>query len=437
MAEAIVSKPTPYQRATARVKAFILRLEQNPRTARPMLTIRALIYGLRTEPISLRASALTYLTVLAIIPLLVVVFSLFQAVVGTKELESRLQDYVFKNLAVGVQGDVSRYISQYIQRASSFGFVGFALVLFSSISLMANVETALNHIFRAPKPRPLALRFGIYWCLLTLGPILLAVSLSATALFQSSAMKWLGPLQSLLTFFLPLVVTVAAFLLIYVIVPAIYVNRRSAVVGAVIAGLAWEVAKIGYAEVSRHSVRNGAIYGSLSAVPIFLLWTYVSWIIVLFGARITYALQSGYLAIGSEGLGTPLGRELFVARLMRHIAEAFAMGGRAPSTRALSLAMHLPETETAPALQRLREAGLIHHLENGGWMPARPLNQITLAEVRAAARQSEEVSSLAPDLAELRSRWAAADQAADDELAVTLEDLVQRNRDSGQAAPVA
>lgn len=70
-------------------------------------------------------------------------------------------------------------------------------------------------------------------------------------------------------------------------------------------------------------------------------------------------------------------------------------------------------------------------------MPARPLNQITLAEVRAAARQSAEVSSLAPDLAELRSRWAAADQAADEELAVTLEDLVQRNRDSGLAAPVA
>ena len=230
-----------------------------PAGARTLQTILGIATSLRNDPITLRAAALTYLTLLSLVPLLAVVFSIFQAVVGTHELEARLREFVFQNLAVGAQENVTRYISQYIQRATSFGLFGFALLVFSSVSLMANVEAALNHTFRAPRPRSLALRFGVYWCLLTVGPILLALSLSATALLQSSSLDWLGPIRQGLFVVLPALITIAAFTLMYKIVPAVPIRRRAAFTGAVVAGIAWEAAKIAYTAFSSHSVRTGAI----------------------------------------------------------------------------------------------------------------------------------------------------------------------------------
>jgi CheY-like chemotaxis protein len=225
---------------------------------------------------------------------------------------------------------------------AALGGFGFAFLLASSVSLLANIETAFNQIFRAPKPRPLALRFGIYWCLLTLGPFLLSLSIAGTALLERS--RALGPLRNAAGIVLPLLVTCGAFTMLYLIVPAVQVRRRSALLGAVVAGTAWEVAKIVYAIVSAQSVRRDAIYGSLSAIPTFLLWTYVSWIIVLFGARIAYAAQATHATLETTGAGAgPLEREVLAARVMANIANAFHNGTAPPGVRTTAEALHADE----------------------------------------------------------------------------------------------
>ena len=421
-----VSPATMLEEALPKGRRLREKLLALPAVARSLRAVVVVAGGLRTEPITLRAAALTYLTVLSLVPLLAVVFSIFQAVVGTHTLQNELQAFVLSNLAVGSRASFQHYISQYVRRATgaTLGGVGFVLLVASSVSLLMNVEAAFNHIFRAPRKRPLALRFGIYWCLLTLGPILLSLSLAGTALVGARA---LGPLRQVAGYLLPLLVTVGGFTLLYLILPAVPVKRRAALVGAAVAGTLWEVAKVVYAYVSAHSVRRDAIYGSISAVPTFLLWTYLSWIIVLFGARVAYAAQATSLAPAPGPAAPPLVRELAVARVMRLVAAAFQRGAAA-TVRTIAVELALDEGFVRGALGELALSGLVRELSSGGFLPARPLSQIRLREVREAARGLLAAPgaplALPADLADLARRWERADEAAGARLNATLEELL-------------
>lgn len=413
----------------ARVRKIRDRILELPAVARSIRALVIVAGGLRSEPITLRAAALTYLTILSLIPLLAVIFSVFQAIVGTKALQGQLQDYILENLAVGARESFQRYIETYIQKATgaALGGFGFVFLLFSSVSLLANIEAAFNAVFRAPRPRPLVLRIGIYWALLTLGPILLSLSIAGTAFLERS--HALGSVRHVASIVLPLLVTCGSFTLLYLILPAVQVKRRSAVIGAFVAGTAWEVAKIVYAFISARAVRRDAIYGSLSAIPTFLLWTYVSWIIVLFGARIAYAAQAEHLILKPGDVPNPLERELLVARVMRAVSKAFHDGEPPPGVRILSGLLHADEALIRSALDALAAKSLVREVTEGGWTPTRPLERIPLSEVRAAARGLVERPAphepqFDPELRELLAHWDRADEAAGERLGVTMADLL-------------
>lgn len=399
-----------------------------PAIARSVKAAMLVATGLKSDPITLRASALTYLTMLSIIPLLAVVFSVFQAVVGEAELQADLERLILENLAVGAQENIGQWISGFVKNASgtAIGGVGFALLLFSAVSLMANVEKALNHTFQAPKPRPLALRFGIYWSLLTLGPILLALSVAATAMVQSSAsFEWMGPARKMLFLLAPFLVTWTGFALLYIIVPATRVNRRAALLGAVVAGTGWEIAKIGYAAFSAGSVRKNAIYGSLSAIPIFLVWVYLSWIIVLFGARVAWAVQTPGAGLGAR-TQTPAGRELLFCRVVLSICRGF-QAGYPMTPRKIATWCVADEGQVRPALVVLEEEGLIRELASGGWVPAKPLARLTLDEARRAARGDGVDGISEPGYLLLDGHLRVAEAAASDALSITFEALVAQD----------
>jgi membrane protein len=399
------------------------RLLTVPVVARTLRAVRRVAGTLRGEPITLRAAALTYLTLLSFIPLLAVVFSVLQAVVGTKALLDPLRDFILENLAVGARETFQQHVQTYVQRASAaaVGGLGFAFLLVSSVSLLANIEAALNHIFRAPRARPLALRIGIYWCLLTLGPLLLALSLSGTAMLP----RMVGPLRPLVGYLLPLVVTCGTFMLLYVILPAVTVPRRAALTGALVSGSLWELAKVVYARVATMSVRKDAIYGSLSAIPTFMLWTYVSWVIVLFGARVAYLVWERRADLSDDEVASPRGRELMAARVLLVVARAFAHGDAPPSTRRIAADVGCEEATAHGLLGLLMERGLVRAELKGGFLPARPLESLTLADARTAARGNglAAAAELAPDLAFLVDRWSVADASASSALATTYAEL--------------
>ena len=352
-----------------RVKAVRDRALSMPAVARSVRAVVFLAAGLRTEPITLRAAALTYLSVLSLVPLLAVSFSMF-AVFGSAEDKNALQSTILNNLAIGPTRDaIASQLSGFVRRASgsAVGGVGFALLIVSAVSLMTNIEAAFNATFRAPKQRPLALRFGIYWCLLTLGPILLAASITATAYLGGAG----SGIRKVVLVVAPFLVTYAAFTLLYIIVPAVQVKRRAAVLGALVAGTAWEIAKILYAALAAATVQKSAIYGSLSAIPIFLVWVYISWIIVLFGARIAYAAQAPRELVPADAVAGPLGREVLFAHLVEGVARAFHEGRPAVRSRDLAVRLGLDEGIVRPSLEELQRRDLVREIAQGGWVRVR------------------------------------------------------------------
>ncbi len=333
------------------------------------------------EIVQLRAMALTYISLFALVPGLVVAFSVVQAFTGMERISTRLHEFLIENLAVGARATIEPYLDRFVQNAhvTSAGLVGGALLVWSSVSLFQNVDAALNDIWGVRRRRSLAQQATIYWVGMTLGPLLLAGSVMLGQLTRNA----LAGTQALVTVGSALL-TCLFFSLAYFIVPNTKVRLRNAAAGGLVAGLAWELAKWGYATFVARSVRYSAIYGSVAAVPIFLLWLYVSWAILLFGARLAFVFQ--YASSFREGghAGSRTGKEITAGRAMFAIARAFDQGAAPPDAGEVAMQLGMSADDASDAILALRNAGLAVMLGDGGLIPARPLERITLLDVRRA-----------------------------------------------------
>src|SRR5512138_2798293 len=193
------------------------------------------------EAVQLRAMALTYISLFALVPGLVVAFSVVQAFTGMQRISERLHEFLFENLAVGARATIEPYLDRFIQNThiTSAGLVGGALLVWSSVSLFQNVDRALNDIWGVRRRRSVAQQATIYWLAMTLGPLLLAGSVmlghSTRAALAGSGVGFLGPAAGAL-------LTCASFSLLYLVVPNTKVRPRNAAAGGLVAGLAWEAA---------------------------------------------------------------------------------------------------------------------------------------------------------------------------------------------------
>jgi membrane protein len=335
------------------------------------------------ELVQLRAMALTYISLFALVPGLVVAFSVVQAFTGMERISSRLHEFLFDNLAVGARAQIEPYLDRFIQNThvTSAGLVGGLLLVWSSVSLFQNVDRALNDIWGVRRRRSIAQQATIYWVTMTLGPLLLAGSVmlghSARSALARSHVSFLASAAGVL-------LTCVFFSLAYLVVPNTKVRLRNAAAGGFIAGLAWEVAKWGYATFVARSVRYSAIYGSVAAVPIFLLWLYLSWTILLFGARLAYVFQYASSFLSGVHPHSRTGREIVAGRAMLAVARAYDAGAEAPDPGDLASALGTPADDVAEVAQALKTAGLVVSLGDGGLVPARPLDRITLRDVRRA-----------------------------------------------------
>jgi membrane protein len=340
------------------------------------------------EMVQLRAMALTYISLFALVPGLVVAFSVVQAFTGMDRISSRLHEFLFDNLAVGARATIEPYLDRFIQNAhvTSAGLVGGLLLVWSSVSLFQNVDRALNDIWGVRRRRSLAQQATIYWVTITLGPLLLAGSVmlghSARSALASSHVGFLASAAGAL-------LTCVFFSLAYLIVPNTKVKLRNAAAGGFIAGLAWELAKWAYATFVARSVRYSAIYGSVAAVPIFLLWLHLSWAIVLFGARLAYVFQYASSFLSGVHASSKTGREIVAGRAMLAVAQAFDGGAEAPDPGEVAGLLGASADDVAEVILALKAAGLLVSLGDGGLVPARPLERITMKDVRRAVSGEE------------------------------------------------
>jgi membrane protein len=263
---------------------------------------------------------------------------------------------------------------------------------------------------------------------MTLGPLLLAgsVMLGHSARAALAGMQVVAATAGAL-------LTCVFFSLLYLIVPNTKVKLRNAAAGGLVAGLAWEVAKWAYATFVARSVRYSAIYGSVAAVPIFLLWLYVSWAILLFGARLAFVFQYASSFLNGGHAESRTGKEITAGRALLAIARAFDTGAPPPDAGEVANQLGISADDASDALRALRNAGLVVTLGDGGLVPARPLERISLLDVRRAlfGREAPPARAAGPVPAIVRS---VEDEAAERLSETTFRILCDRERGAASGA---
>lgn len=249
---------------------------------------------LNEEKLPQVAGSLTFTTTLALVPLLTIILAIFTTFPIFSNFRSSLEAYFIQTMMPkSISNTVIGSLTQFASKAKGLSAVGAVALLLTSAAMMGMIERAFNQIWRVRRTRPLGQRITIYWALVTLGPLLFGLSISATSsLFMATSdLAKAAPFFSALFYTLVSVaLTTGGYTLLYMMVPNRFVDWRDAIWGGVVAAIAFEIAKRLFAMFVRQFPTYAVIYGALAALPLFLLWIYLSWMITLIGALLTAAL---------------------------------------------------------------------------------------------------------------------------------------------------
>ncbi len=253
------------------------------------------------------AASLTFTTVLSLVPLATVVLAIFTAFPMFDRLQSSLQGYLIDSFFPETLSEtILTYVTQFSEKAKGLTAIGIVFLVITALTTMFTVDRVFNQIWNVKRQRSMMNKVVLYWAVLSLAPVLIGLSISVSTALIGETMAGVNPVLGG-TFpalnLVPLTLTVVAFAFIYRIVPNRAVHWKDALVGGVFAAVLFEVSKRAFAAYITHFPSYTALYGALAAFPIFLLWIYVSWIIVLLGASTVAALpvaRTGYWNPGNR-----------------------------------------------------------------------------------------------------------------------------------------
>lgn len=329
------------------------------------------------------AASLTYTTLLSLVPIVTIALTVFSAFPVFSELMAQLKVFLLTTLVPQSAGKIiTVYMQQFSEKAARLTMVGIAFLGVTAYLLLHTIELAFNTIWRVRKPRPLLQRFAISWAVLTVGPLLMGASLALTSYLVGLSFGWGTHLPAIGVTVLKLaqvMLAVAAFSMLYLLVPYRYVPVSHAVAGGVLAGALFEAMKLGFTFYITQFPTYKLVYGAFAAVPIFLLWIYLSWLVVLAGAEITATLA--YWDGGVWRIKDTPGRKFFDAlRLLRALHGAQHQGG-ALSLRRLRQEIPLAYEDMEEVLERLAEINLAQRVAGGGWVAGRNLDEVKVSEI--------------------------------------------------------
>lgn len=249
---------------------------------------------LREESLPQVAGSLTFATMFALVPLLTLALAIFTTFPLFNTLRSALEHYFIQSVMPRpIANTILAYLTQFATKATRLSAVGAITLIVTSVAMMGLIERALNRIWRVKTARAWRRRILVYWAIVTLGPLLIGVSLTVTSQVFMATSDLVGdvPLLGALFYtFVSVLVTTGAFTLLYIIVPNREVDKCDAAWGGLLAALAFEIAKRGFGVFILQVPAYSKIYGALAALPLFLLWIYLCWMITLAGALLAAAL---------------------------------------------------------------------------------------------------------------------------------------------------
>jgi len=261
--------------------------------------LKYLFVRFKEDRIIFYSGYLSYVTLLSMVPLLAVTFSAFSLFPVFQEWRGELEAFVFKNFVPTLGEAIQGHFVRFIENATKMTPVGLVILILLALLLIYSIDHTLNHIWRVRKNRRLIVSFSIYWVVLTLGPVLIGISLLTTSYLLSLTgfeENTLLAVRKLFLELLPYLASFSSFLLLYLVVPNTSVHFWSALSGAMIAAILFELSKSAFALYFTHFPVYQAIYGALAIIPLLFIWVYVSWIVVLVGAQVAASLDGFLMA---------------------------------------------------------------------------------------------------------------------------------------------
>ncbi|WP_280561999.1 YihY family inner membrane protein [Chromohalobacter sp. 48-RD10] len=325
------------------------------------------------------ASALTYTTLFAVVPFMTVVYAMLSAIPSFQGISEQLQGLIFSQFVPATGSALVEHLRDFSRQARSLTLIGLIFLLVTAVMMMVTVERAFNTIWHVSRSRRGVSSFLLYWAVLTLGPLLigsgflLSSYLASLTLVRGAADVLGGPATFLRL--LPLTLSFTAFVFIYMAVPNCRVRFRHAVAGAGMAALALELAKGAFSLYVTYFPSYQVIYGTFAAVPLFLIWVFLSWTIVLVGAELAAWLSERRRV---EWRYWPPFWQAFGVVSRLHEAHQH---GRSLADRELVMCLGSRYTQVMVPLEKL---GVAAQLDNDRWMLGRDLSVLTLWEFQRA-----------------------------------------------------
>ena len=329
------------------------------------------------------AASLTFTTLLALVPLITVTVTVFAAFPVFTEFTAQLKNFMLANMLPEVAGKIiTVYFEQFSTKAAKLTLLGIAGLTVTTLLLMNTIDHTFNFIWRVRKPRTLLQRFLTYWTVLTIGPIILGASLSVTYYLVRLSLGYVQQVPLLGQIGLksvPIILMSVAFTLLYFTVPNRYVPFRHALLGGIFAGVTFELMKRIFTMYITSFPTYTLVYGAFAIFPIFLLWLYFSWLVILVGAVIAAALS--HWRAGTWQKSRRAGWRFEAALRVLQELNVAQTSGHTVTLAWLRERVDLGLDEMEELLDRLALANIVRRSERDGWMLSRAPQAISTAEV--------------------------------------------------------
>ncbi|MEE9144220.1 MAG: YhjD/YihY/BrkB family envelope integrity protein [Candidatus Binatia bacterium] len=385
------------------LKNDIWRIRSNSLTRQQSFWIRQLrimllaVRGFTEDRCQLRASALTFYSLLSIVPVVAMAFGVAKGFGLEKLLEKRiLEQMQGQEEVVERVVEFARSMLDNTQGGLVAG-IGIAVLFWTVIKVLGHIESSFNNIWGIKEDRKLGRKFSDYLSIMLICPVLLIMSGSVTVLISSQVtlivekLSFLGPLGGVILFslkILPLAVIWVVFTFIYMFMPNTKVNFKSALIGGIVAGTIYQIVQFGYITFQVGAAKYGAIYGSFAALPLFLIWMQLSWLIVLFGSEVSFSEQNVEMyEFEPDCLKVSDSFKKLLSLSITHLCvKKFHRAQKPLGADEIAHHLEIPIRLARQILFNLTEAGILSEvkqnaLQDSAYQPARYIGDLTVTEV--------------------------------------------------------
>ncbi len=392
----------------------------------------ALIRDLLTGQLNLRAMGLVYTTLLSLVPLVAFAFAILKGLGVHRELEPLIFEFLrpIGDRAGELTAQMMRFVDNV--RGDVLGSVGLAFLLYTVVTTIQKLEGAFNFAWHVERPRSLMRRISEYLSLMVIGPLFLVIVFGLfSAAASNDVMRWLaahepgGTVIRALGVVGPFLFVTGVFTFLYVFVPNTRVQPKAALAGGLTAGMLWVASGVVFARIVAASTQMVAIYAGFAIFLAALIWIYLSWLILLIGAQLSFYVQNPrYLRVGQVHVRlTSSLRERLALSVMLLVARKFVAGDPPWRQRLLAEHLEIPGSALSTVIDSLENAGLLTVNEEEDVLPARDLESISLSDILSAVRDERQY--------ETWLLWRARTDPDADAVAVTVESAI-RERVAGK-----